>query len=192
MDRTSASDEELMTLYATHGEERAFRELYERHKNRVWAYLRKRLKSSEEASEVFQRVFLKLHKTRALFNPQWPFLPWLFQICYHELVSFWRTEKKYQGLVSWEDWLTQNHNKTTEFSFPPQETRSPEAQVEQVMNSAAYQALSSREREVLASRFFDEKSFSDMAVALETSEANVRQILSRALRKLRRAYAKDS
>jgi RNA polymerase sigma factor (sigma-70 family) len=60
------------------------------------------------------------------------------------------------------------------------------------MSSAAYKTLSSREKEILATRFLDEKSFSDMAVAMQTSEANVRQILSRALKKLRRAYAKGS
>ena len=188
MDRSLWSDEQLMTAYAAKDDELAFRQLYARHKNRVWAYLQKRLHHPAEVSEVFQRVFLKLHKTRRLFNPQWPFAPWLFQICYQELVSFWRIEKKHRGLFAWEEL----HSASNQERNPLEEVQTHSlTDVQPILESSAFQSLNPRERDVLASRFIEEKSFAEMARALETSESNVRQILSRALKKLRRTYVRN-
>ncbi|MBW6510104.1 MAG: hypothetical protein K0A94_11250 [Desulfuromonadales bacterium] len=54
------SDEQLMTAYAD-GDTQAFQVLYERHKGRLLGYLYSKLRDRDEAEEVFQITFAKLH-----------------------------------------------------------------------------------------------------------------------------------
>ncbi|MDH5752558.1 MAG: RNA polymerase sigma factor, partial [Deltaproteobacteria bacterium] len=62
------------------GDMDSFRELYEAHKGRVMGYLHSRLNDQDEAEDVFQQVFLKLHRYRHRYRSEVPFLPWLFTI----------------------------------------------------------------------------------------------------------------
>src|SRR6266481_6073957 len=73
------SDEELMALYQQ-GEEVAFNRLYLRYSDRVYGFLRKRLRDPQAANDVFQASFLKLHRSRDQFNPSFMFAPWLFAV----------------------------------------------------------------------------------------------------------------
>lgn len=73
------SDEELMTLYQDARED-AFRVLYDRHRGRMYGYLRKRLPNAEAANDVFQAAFLKLHRSKDQFDASYSFHPWLFTV----------------------------------------------------------------------------------------------------------------
>ncbi len=63
---TALPDEELMQAYAE-GDMDAFELLYARHKGRLFGYLVGQLKDHAEAEEVFQTVFVKLHRARARY-----------------------------------------------------------------------------------------------------------------------------
>src|SRR3989338_5977637 len=56
-------DELLMVQYAN-GDEIAFQELYRRYRARAYGYLSRRVRNSGVADELFQKVFLKLHRSR--------------------------------------------------------------------------------------------------------------------------------
>ena len=73
------TDEELMQVYIN-GDIEAFQALYQRHKGRAMGYLNARLANQEEAEDVFQDVFTKLHRYRFKYEQDVPFLPWLFTI----------------------------------------------------------------------------------------------------------------
>ncbi len=57
------TDEELMIAYRE-GDLSAFQTLYQRHKRRLMGYLITKLKDQNEAEDVFQTVFVKLHAGR--------------------------------------------------------------------------------------------------------------------------------
>src|SRR4051794_10525942 len=60
------------------GDAAAFAELYGRHAGRAYAYLMKRMANREEADEVLQATFLKVHRFRHRFDAQYPFAQWLY------------------------------------------------------------------------------------------------------------------
>src|SRR5438309_472599 len=62
------------------GDSSAFEALYQKHSGRVYAYLKKQLPVAEEADEVFQKAFLKLHQARRKYDASYPFTQWLFVI----------------------------------------------------------------------------------------------------------------
>ncbi len=151
------------------GEEESFRGLYERYSGRVYGYLRLRLKSRSVVDDAFQTVFLKLHRSRSQYRPALPFAPWLFTICRN---------------VVW-DALRAMARRPEELSAIGMEEV---AATEPLPSSdlPELRALPAERRRALELRFGQELSFQEIADRLETSPGNARQLVSRALRQLRR------
>ena len=73
------TDAELMQRYVE-GDEVAFREIVNRYKNSLYAFLKQFLSQSDLVDDVFQETFLQLFTSRASFDPSRPLRPWLFTI----------------------------------------------------------------------------------------------------------------
>jgi RNA polymerase sigma-70 factor (ECF subfamily) len=78
-DFVKLSDSELLARY-TAGEEAAFREIVNRYKNSLYAFLRQFLNRHDLVEDVFQETFLQLYASRESFDPNRPLRPWLFTI----------------------------------------------------------------------------------------------------------------
>jgi RNA polymerase sigma-70 factor (ECF subfamily) len=73
------SDAHLLERYRK-GEEAAFRELVDRYKHSLYAFLRRFINQQDIVDDVFQETFLQLYTSRESFDPQRPLRPWLFTI----------------------------------------------------------------------------------------------------------------
>jgi len=78
-DFVKLSDAELLARY-TAGEEAAFREIVNRYKNSLYAFLRQFLNRHDLVEDVFQETFLQLFASRDSFDTNRPLRPWLFTI----------------------------------------------------------------------------------------------------------------
>lgn len=159
------TDEELMILYQR-GEKEAFNELFSRYEGKLFGYLRKRL-SYEEASDVFQNVFRKVHEYRHRYDEGFPFAPWFFTIARNMLIDYYRKNKKIENIEFDEKYME---------SKQEEETFESEIDLEK---------LSPANREIISMRYFEGKEFLEMAQELNLSEVNVRKRVSRAIKKLK-------
>jgi len=73
------SDSDLMAMYAR-GNAEAFDALFGRWRDRLLGYFVKRARSEEHAADLFQELFLRLHRFREHFDARQPFGPWVWQI----------------------------------------------------------------------------------------------------------------
>ena len=73
------TDAELLQQYAK-GDEAAFREIVNRYKNSLYAFLKQFLNRSDLVDDVFQETFLQLFNSRKSFDLSRPLRPWLFTI----------------------------------------------------------------------------------------------------------------
>jgi RNA polymerase sigma-70 factor, ECF subfamily len=73
------SDEELM-VRVQQGDSDAYRMLFDRHNERIYAYLVRRVGQPELARDLFQDTFLSIHRAKATWSPSRPFRPWLYGI----------------------------------------------------------------------------------------------------------------
>jgi RNA polymerase sigma-70 factor (ECF subfamily) len=78
-DLTKLSDSELLARFSA-GEEDAFREIVNRYKNSLYAFLRQFLNRHDLVEDVFQETFLQLFSSRESFDTSRPLRPWLFTI----------------------------------------------------------------------------------------------------------------
>lgn len=171
----SMSDEDLMLSFQQ-GNTLAFDILYSRYKGKVYSFVSGRMHNRTDTSEVFQQVFLKLHQSRMSFNQEYKFTQWLFTICRTSIVDFYRSKKN----VSHEQW--------------DEDHLSSRDDITQMESTEYCQEVLSREltpamQEAVALRVFNEDSYKEIALKLNIPEQNVRQMVSRSLKKLRMAFS---
>ncbi|MFH1614979.1 MAG: sigma-70 family RNA polymerase sigma factor [Planctomycetota bacterium] len=73
------TDAELFTHFST-GDEEAFREVVNRYKNSLFAFLKRFLIRHDMVEDVFQETLLQLYASRDSFDSSKPLRPWLFTI----------------------------------------------------------------------------------------------------------------
>ncbi len=79
-------DEALMQRYVS-GDCDAFDELFRRYEPRVYSFFLKRSGSRERAEDLYQELFLRIHRGRESYDPRRSFAPWLYKIAHRLLVD---------------------------------------------------------------------------------------------------------
>ncbi|MBE8221592.1 MAG: sigma-70 family RNA polymerase sigma factor [Bdellovibrionales bacterium] len=166
------SDEDLMEKYKQ-GDNMAFNTIYARHETRVYTYVSKRLFDKDLINEVFQNIFLKLHKQKARYLKKFLFVKFLYTICRSELLDFLK-KKKLDTQPFYENVFLDKNGKQDS-------TQSIELNKES--------SLSKKEQKALDLRYYSEKDFIEISKALGVSNVNVRKIISRGLKKLKIKYS---
>lgn len=165
-----------MLAYAN-GDIEAFEALYQRHKNRIFGFLMKKLKNRTEAEEVFQTIFGKLHVARKTYRQDIPFLPWIFTITRNAMIDHVRKRDAYQKYVTTSEAAVETYAEQSPSDAPGD------------LEIKGLSSLTETQRQALEFRFSQGLTFAEIAEQLQTSVGNSRQIISRAIRKLRRMKA---
>ncbi len=161
------SDEELMVMYQA-GSEEAFQTLYRRHSEKIYGFLRGRVWNDERAAELYQEAFLKVHRSKHLYNKSLPALPWIFSITKSVLIDGLRVDQR-----------ARRDAENSSAGGSSEEQRSF-GEVASLMSR-----LPEGQRKAVELRYIDEKTFEEIAASLETSSENARKIVSRAVAKLK-------
>jgi len=167
------TDEELMQAYAGEDME-AFEALYQRHKNRIFGFLLARLKDRAEAEEVFQNVFVKLHVARSRYRREIPFLPWVFTIARNALIDHIRRKETFRKHITLSETVIE--------AFAEPDPGESQADID----FSEMRRLTEAQRQALEFRFNQGLTFQEIAERMQTTSDNSRQMISRAIRKLRK------
>jgi RNA polymerase sigma factor (sigma-70 family) len=162
-------DEELMVAYQA-GHEEAFQVLYARHSAKVYGFLSARLRDRATADDAFQATFLKLHRSRGKYDSNLPFAPWLFTICRSAMLDTIRARNRISAKESLDE-------------IALEATATPV--VSEAVSLPDLGTLPSGQRQALELRYKDDLSFEEIATRLKTTPENTRQLVSRAIRKLK-------
>ena len=165
------TDERLMERYAD-GDANAFAELFERYERRAYRFFVARTRSEERAWDLYQDLFLRLHRFRGTYRPGGPFAPWFFQIARRVLLDDLRRDRSSLEV-------------TLGSEIAPSATDAEQrvADVEQV--ELLLSRLSREQGIVLLAQKVEGLGCAEIAERLGKSVAAVKQVASRALRKLR-------
>ncbi len=163
-----------MVAYLT-GDVLAFERIYARYSGKILAYLQKKIQNPEERDEVFQLVFFKFHKSRRSYDPGYPLLQWLYVITRSTYLDHLKRKRRLER-------TTEAFKVEQEIADLSQNEPTPSLSEGEFLSG-----LSGISKEVVSQRIMDESSYEEIAMKLNMSESNVRQIFSRTLRKLRLA-----
>lgn len=181
LDNREAESAEEVLVHTAQLDPAAFGPLYQRYCNRVYAYLRTRTATPEDAADLTQQVFLQAldalprNRIRGV-----PFAAWLLRIARNVAIN---DHKRRRETVAW-DLLPE--------PLHPRFADSIEAQVLQreavVELNEALRACDTSAREVLALHFAAGLSVRETAAVVGRSEAAVKKQLTRTIRALKEQY----
>lgn len=172
------TDEELMLKYQK-GDEKAFSALYERLSPKVYGYLKSKVHKTERANDIFQEVFVKIHKTKHLYKKDFPVLPWIFTITKNLMIDELRKSKN-----------EKNHVDVDEMELAAVETLSTHTQSVETLRPALNE-IAPNQKLAIEMRYINEKSFDEIALALNTNAENVRQLISRGIKRIKEIVKED-
>ena len=163
-------DEQLMQLYQN-GDEEAFKVLYGRHSSKIYGFLKKRLNNSDNVAEVFQEVFIKIHKSKHLYDDSLPLLAWIFTVTRTVMIDEIRKDNKIKIVEQYD------------LEQLPEELEKTVPQFEHALESL--QQLPTQQKTAIEMRYLNDQTFEQIAETLEVSPSNARQIISRGIKRLR-------
>ena len=169
MDLTT--DDERLLIEAAKADPAGFLELYDRHVDRVYAYVSRRTGSRAVAEDVTSEVFEQALTNIARF--EWrgvPFSAWLFRIAANALADHWKREGR------------DSH------ALPPEipDEREHQDLERRVSLFQLVDRLPDAQRQVIQMRFVEDRSIREVAAALDRSEGAIKQLQLRALDTLRK------
>lgn len=186
MERT---DDELVKEYLS-GDENAFRELFNRYKVRLYAYLLSLCLNEAEAEDLFQETFIKAVDKLARYKPQNKFSAWLFFMARNIFLDRRKNRKESfsRSTVSLD--MPEGGNLEDGFSeeFIPS-ADNPQNELLKKENERiileAMERLSPEQRETVVLRHFARMSFKEIAQNLNLPIGTVLARFSRGLDKLK-------
>lgn len=104
------SDEALVENYKRTKDVNQFKSLVRRYQSRVYSAAVRILGNTEEAEEVVQDTFVKMHQNLDKFRNQAPFGAWVFKIAHNQCVDHMRSNRRKRGffLLSFDPQSTVN------------------------------------------------------------------------------------
>ena len=150
------------------GEGPAFRELFDRYKNPIYGFIRRRVDDPARAEEITQDVFMALVQSRNGYEVRSSFRTYLYRIAMNRVAS--------------------EHRKTKEDPDPADAAASGDPTVVQQVRDAL-EKIDSDQRQVVMLREYEGLSYQEIAEVLKVPIGTVRSKLFRAKLALRELLA---
>lgn len=186
------SEEEKELLARIKKDPQAFAVLYDRYYNPIFAYVFRRLGNYETARDITAEVFLKaFHKIGGFEWRSVPISAWLYRIASNEInLSFRKSKYKPRFIedvrlheyLQYEDGI-ETERAALEKAFSENK--------EFVAVQRALLQLDDKYQEVIALRYFEEKTIREIALITGKNEGTIKSLISRGLDKLRAAATSD-
>lgn len=176
-----ADADEAALIRAAQDEAAAFGPLYRQYRDRIYAYLRTRTATTEDAADLTQQVFLQAIDALPRYRAgRSPFAAWLFRIARNAAINHHRRRREH---LPWD---------LLPAALQPRTGAELEAQVLQHERLEALDAMlrscSGATREILALHYAAGLTVAETARVLGKSEAAVKKQISRTLRSLKEQY----
>ena len=155
---------------------RYFKEIYNEHYKHVFLFVYKRVADKEIAADLVSQVFLKaLLNLKRYHYYGAPISAWLMRIAMNELNDYYRKTARQRVVVITDDVV---ENLTEDFVYSTEEMLQRLTQ--------ALQYLKSETLQLIELRFFEQRSYKEIAAILQLTENNAKVKTYRAIEKLRK------
>jgi len=183
---TQENDRNLMDAYRR-GETGAFETLVRRHGGAVLGYLVKMTRNKNQADDLFQETFKKVHENASRFKGD-NLRPWMFKIATNAAVNRWRKEKKHPTVSLSQSTCEDGEHCPTLAATIPADTPTPnedlQLQEKRQQVRTALAALPTQQRAALILNYYHQLTYKQIAESLDCSVGTVKTHIFRALKKM--------
>ena len=153
--------------------------LFERYNKRIFNFLARMTMDRVLAEDLTQNVFLRIIKYRNSYREGLRFQSWIYQVARNIFSDHYQMHKnKYSDFIEVE--------KIGDYMADSEENRDREEQEALLARSMAM--LNDEQRELLVLTRFQHMKYEDVAVIMDTTVANIKVKVHRAIAKLREHY----
>lgn len=153
--------------------------LFDRYHARIFNFLARLSMDKVLADDLAQNVFLRLIKYRSSYHEGSRFIPWIYQIARNSFADHYRMQKNQKNRYLDVEKVTNSVFETNE---------SVEQDDRETLLHQSMARLSYEDRELLVLTRFQHLKYEQVALMLETSVANIKVKVHRAIGKLREHY----
>lgn len=178
-ERSKADDLEVIEL-ALNGDQRAYAELTERHRNAVFSIVFKIVRDREESMDLVQETFMKAFSSLASYRSEYKFSTWLYKIAANCSIDHLR-KKRIKALSLDRKLETDDGSVEIEVadnSYNPEKDLIRKQQ--RISIEDAIDTLPPKYREVIVYRHKDDKSYEEIADLLNIPVGTVKARIFRA------------
>ena len=180
-------DESSIIEGMSRGDARAFRQLVERYKKKVYYLALDMAGNPVDAEDISQDVFLKVHRSFGTFRRGAKLSSWLYRVTYNAAIDHLRSRGAAPEPVG--DEVLEAHSRNggaMAQGRPPDPVAAAEASELQRRIALALESVSPQEKAVFLLRHYDDLMLKDIAETLGLSIGSVKSYLFRAVRKLQK------
>jgi RNA polymerase sigma-70 factor, ECF subfamily len=158
-----------------------FAPIYQRYLTRVYAYLRTRTRTEEDAADITQQVFLRaLDALPSYRGKEGEFVAWLFRIARNAATDYHRRQRE---TITWDLLPEALHPAMAEDMDAAILRREAADRLRDVLRT-----LDPEQRELLALRFAARLSSAEIAALLGAREGTIKKRLTRLIHRVREQY----
>lgn len=167
MKTISVQEDRILIQLYKNGNEDAFKQLLFRHKDKIFRFIKLKVKDVDLANDIFQEVFIKVINTikSGTYNEEGKFLPWVMRIAHNLIIDHFRRNSRFKH-VSESTSLKEDFNV---FSTLSSDNKNIEEQIttrellDQMVSLVGY--LPNSQKKILNMRIFQDMSFKEIAEA---------------------------
>jgi RNA polymerase sigma-70 factor (ECF subfamily) len=181
-------DESAIIEGMARGEQRAFRELVERYKKKVYYLALDMAGNPVDAEDISQEVFLKVHRSFSTFRRGAKLGSWLYRVTYNAAIDHLRSKNAAPEPMA-DEALESRSRKGNGLPYgggPPDPAAAAEERELQARIARALEKVSPQEKAVFLLRHNEDLMLKDIAETLGLSLGSVKSYLFRAVRKLQK------
>ncbi len=179
------SDEEL--VIECKKDQQHFAVLVERYVPKLTRYIRRRsMATSDDIDDLLQNIFIKVYRNINEYDTSLLFSSWVYRITHNEMIDWYRREKR-RTTLSLDDEardlvskLFTDEDPVVRFSHQEQKEY-----IIQTLNT-----LGDKYKDILLLRFFEEKSYEEIADILKIPPGTVAVRINRAKKQLQKTLTK--
>ena len=162
MNLNKLNDRQLLQAF-TEGREEAVAVLIERHRRRVYDYIRMMVKDPDLADDLFQETFIKVLKSlrEKRYVDNGKFLAWVLRIAHNQIIDHFRRQRQQNQVSSDEAGYDLLNNR--KFSDRTIEDHMVSDQIDDDIRRLI-DFLPDEQREVVLLRHYNDMSFKDIAI----------------------------
>jgi RNA polymerase sigma-70 factor, ECF subfamily len=184
-----APEDTELILKAQQGDFLAFEQLVNRHDKQVLTMAARFVRSSEDAKDTYQEVFLRVYQGLRRFKMESEFTTWLYRITTNVCLTH-RSRKKKRAAVSLNEGYEDNDGEPHAVREPASSEPLPDQRVIDEEISAhvrnALETLSPQQKLVFTLKHYQGLKFREIAEMMECSEGTVKKHLFNGTARMRK------
>ncbi|WP_121665730.1 RNA polymerase sigma factor [Mesonia aquimarina] len=156
--------------------DKAFNELVDLYKERLYWHIRNMVKNHEDANDLLQNTFIKIFRYIHNFKGESKLYSWMYRIATNETITFLNKKAKRLKLSSQElqDFLVNNLESDAHF----------EGDKIQLLLQKAIATLPEKQQQVFNMKYFQQLKYKEIAEILEVSEGALKSNYHHAVKKV--------